>query len=313
MYKMNLLNILTRLYAHLRNYRGVPYWVMTPMRRCVRYAANKYLPLYLSKPLPLNGKTETGVVISFTSFPARIADVWQVVKSLKNQTVLPEKIILWLSKEQFPTKSAIPDSLWQEEDNLFEIRMVDEDIRSHKKFYYIMQEYPDKAFVTCDDDTYYHPETLKYLVEGSKKYPKCIIANTTRHICYDNDGNLLSYRQWKAANNPFSNDNLIQIGVGGVLYPPNSLHELTLRKDLFLELTPMADDIWLNCMARLKGTPVVQSAMKNLPLPIENNSPSLSSENKSQNKNDIQLINLRAFLLKEHLIDVYSAEFKNTL
>ena len=101
--------------------------------------------------------------------------------------------------------------------------------------------------------------------------------------------------------------------MGGVLYPPNSLHDMTLRKDLFLELTPMADDIWLNCMARLKGTPVVQSAMKNLPLSIENDSPSLSSENKSQNKNDIQLVNLRAFLIKEHLIDVYSADFNNTL
>ena len=134
---MNLLNLFTGLYGKLHSYPGVPYWGLTPLRKIVRFAANKYLPLYLSQSLPKNGKPEPGVVISFTSFPARIADVWQVVKSLKNQTVLPEKIILWLSKEQFPTKSTIPDSLCQEEDKLFEIRMVDEDIRSHKKFYYV--------------------------------------------------------------------------------------------------------------------------------------------------------------------------------
>lgn len=309
---MNFLNLFSRLYARLHNYPGVPFWVLTPLRKIVRYGANRILPRYLEKAHTHRGTIENGVIISFTSFPARINDVWKVVESLKNQSILPEKIILWLSNEQFPSRESIPESLWKEEDGLFEIRMVDGDIRSHKKFYYVMQEYPDKSFVTCDDDIYYHPDMLRCLVEGGKQFPGCIIANTTRKICFDGEGSMMPYKTWEVNQKSFASDNLIQIGVGGVLYPPKTLHELTLRKDLFLSLTPMADDIWLNCMARMQGTPVVRSAMKILPLPIDSDSPSLSSVNKEQNRNDVQLSQLKDYLVKNGLPDVYSATFKIT-
>ena len=46
------------------------------------------------------GSVEDGVIISLTSFPARLDTLWQCVESLKRQTVRPEKIILYLSKEQ---------------------------------------------------------------------------------------------------------------------------------------------------------------------------------------------------------------------
>lgn len=305
---MNTLDFFTKTYSRLQNYPGVPVWVFTPARRMVRWCANQILPRYLAKPRKLAGHVEPGLIVSFTSFPARINEVWLVVESLKNQSVLPEKIILWLSKDQFPNKESIPISLWKEEDNLFEIRMVEGDIRSHKKFYYVMQEFPDKTFVTCDDDIYYHPDTIKHLVDCGRRFPGCVIANSTRHIQFDSQGRLLPYNQWKVVQLPYTYDNLIQIGVGGVLYPPKVLHELTLRKDLFLTLTPMADDIWLNCMARLNGTPVV-SAVRISPLSVQSDSPSLSSENKGENKNDLQLANLVEFLKNNGLANVYSQEY----
>ena len=307
---MNALNFFTKTYSLLHNYPGVPYWVLTPLRKAVRFGANKVLPKYLAKPHAYKGSVEKGYILSFTSFPARINTVWQVVESLKNQSVLPEKIILWLSTSQFPTKEHIPDNLWKEEDDLFEIRMVEGDIRSHKKFYYVMQQYPEHAFITCDDDIYYHPDTLKNLIEASRRYPKSVIANVTRRIEYDDKGDLKPYRQWKKEESAYETENLIQIGAGGVLYPPKTLHALTLRKDLFFSLTPMADDIWLNCMARLNGTRVVQSAMKQMSLLINDKSPSLSKENISGGKNDEQISNLRKYLIENKLGDVYSAGYQ---
>lgn len=305
---MNVLNLFTKAYSKLHNYPGVPFWLLTPFRKMVRVTANKILPRYLSKRHEPKGVTENGIILSFTSFPARINDVWKVVESLKNQSVLPEKIILWLSKLQFSVKESIPDSLWKEVDDLFEIRMVDEDIRSHKKFYYVMQEYPEKTFITCDDDIYYHPDTIRNLVETSKQFPNCVIANISREIVCNEVGDLLPYKQWMREPSAYNAKNLIQIGVGGVLYPPHSLHDLTLRKDLFFTLTPMADDIWLNCMARLKGTPVVQSAMKLLPLSINNDSPSLSEANRGESRNDQQIALLREYLIEHSLRDVYSKD-----
>lgn len=310
---MNWLNFFTKLYSKERNIPGLPFWVMTPVRRLTKYAANKVLPHYLASSRPDVGGEHVPIIVSFTSFPARINNVWKVVKSLKGQSIRPEKIILWLSKEQFHHREDVPESLWKEVDDLFEIRMVEGDIRSHKKFYYVMQEYPDTTFVTCDDDIYYDPDFLKYLVDASRQFPGCVIANKTRQIGFAEDGTLKPYNEWKDEQTAFEAENLIQIGVGGVLYPPKALHELTLRKDLFFTLTPMADDVWLNCMARLNGTPIVQSAMKMKPLAIKSNAPTLKQQNRGHNGNDEQLSKLMKYLKEEGLSDVYSLGYRITL
>ena len=47
---MNTLNLIVNSYLKLKNY-GMPYWIMTPMRRFVRNIAHRYLPKYLEKPV----------------------------------------------------------------------------------------------------------------------------------------------------------------------------------------------------------------------------------------------------------------------
>lgn len=308
---MNLLNALTGLYGKLHNYPCVPFWVLTPFRKATRGLANAFLPYYLSKlhkKRQLNGKD---VIISFTSFPARINDVWKVVESLKSQTVKPERIILWLSREQFPIVESIPQSLRECEDELFEIRMVDDDIRSHKKYYYVIREYPDKTFVTCDDDVYYHPRMLESLIKSSRMFPGCICANVTSQMSFNENGELLPYLQWKCDKKPYSSENNVQIGIGGVLYPPHCLYDKVLNKDLFWKLAPMADDLWLSLMARLNNTPVVQTPHNLLPLPVEIDAPSLSSINNGvENMNDQQIRQMREWLKTEKLPDVYASEYK---
>lgn len=55
-----------------------------------------------------------------------------------------------------------------------------EDIRSHKKFYYAMQEYPDDMIITIDDDVYYRSDTIELLYQTHLKYPQDVCANLTR-------------------------------------------------------------------------------------------------------------------------------------
>ena len=307
---MNILNLFAKSYGFLRNYKGIPFWVFTPLRRFIRYWANKLLPLYLRRTAVREGAPKEGVIISLTSFPARIATVWQVVKSLRNQTILPEKIILWLSRQQFPTRDSVPRSLWEQVDTLFEIRMVDDDIRSHKKYYYAMREFPGKTIVTCDDDIYYHPDMLAALLKGSWLYPSCVVANVTKRLRFDDRGNLLPYSQWETGVEAYATDNLVQIGVGGVLYPPHCLDETVLDRPLFMDICPLADDIWLNAMARKKGTPVVQSALSILPLPIKNEGSSLTAINVGESMNDRQIGRVRSCFKEKGWKDVYSAEYK---
>lgn len=309
---MNVLNFYTSLYGALYNRRWLYPRMLSPLRFVVRKLANYQIPSYLSKGCSkIKGERYDGLIVSFTSFPARIDKVWMVVECLKRQTVLPEKIILWLSKEQFPHRELIPQSLWSRVDDLFEIRMVDGDLKSHKKYYYAFSTFPNKKIITVDDDVFYHTSMIWHLVMCSRIYPNYVISNMTKQFSFDNDGNLLPYEQWQYCLQPFTCHHLIQIGVGGVLYPPNRLHLLTLRDDLFSSLAPSADDLWLNCMARLKGTLVIQSNNISLPLEIANNSPSLSTINMGNKQNDRQIFLLRNYLHENKLLDVYNASEQN--
>lgn len=304
---MDTLNLLTKTYGCLRNY-WMPNCVMAVPRKTIRTFANWILPKYLSKSSEYRGVRADKVIVSFTSFPARIADVWMVVESLKRQYVRPEKIILWLSEVQFPKRASIPESLWCREDDSFEIRMVKEDIRSHKKYYYVMSEFPEYTFITCDDDVFYNPYMISHLITTSTKYPRCVVANISAKMLFDKNGNILPYTQWDRSLLQYASESRFQIGVGGVLYPPHSLHELTLEKELFMKLTPLADDIWLNTMARLNKTPVVQSSNTLISLPIKNDAPKLSSVNKGlENKNDSQIKMVKNYLKEVGLTDVYSS------
>lgn len=305
---MNLLKLLTETYGSLKsNY--LPYWVLTPARRTLRFISNKYLPVYLNREYKRSSFVVKDLIVSLTSFPARIDDLWKVVECLKRQSVLPQKIILWLSKKQFPDKSLIPVRLKLCVDDLFEIRMVDDDIRSHKKYYYVMREFPECTFITCDDDVFYDPDMIKRLVDTSALYPGCIVANHSSQIRFDIEGKVMPYSTWGDKEPPYAMTDRIQIGVGGVLYPPNSLDKMVLRMDLFTMLTPLADDIWLNCMARLKGTPIVQTPVVLIPLSVVNNSPSLSEVNNGENKNDQQIQNLINYFIKNDIRNVYSQQY----
>lgn len=312
LFYMNVINLITSTYGKLHNYPGVPFWLLTPFRKIVREIANIILPLYLKRTHEQNKISGKEIIISFTSFPARINEVWKVVESLKRQSVRPGKIILWLSNEQFPNTNDIPKSLLECVDDLFEIRMVDDDMRSHKKYYYAMQTFSQKAIVTCDDDVYYHKDMLRNLVSASHHFPHCIIANTTKQILYDKNGILKPYAEWNEFAEPYARENRVQIGEGGVLYPPDCLQKLVFRKDLISNLAPLADDLWLNMIARLSKTPIVQSGQIILPLPIACDAPTLTSVNNgSNNMNDVQINNMRQWLTSNGMPDVYSNDYKD--
>lgn len=303
---MNLLSCLTKTYSVLFDKPYLP-MVMKVCREIVRITTEVHIQKYKNIRFVPWGRTAKNLYISFTSFPARINDVWKVVVSLKNQTIVPEKIILWLSKDQFPSKNSIPRDLWNQVGDLFEIQMVDGDIRSHKKYYYMLLQHPEKSFITCDDDVIYDSGMVERLLECAKNNQGCVIANQTWKIEWDNEGNAFGCGTWKSGI-PYEKTDLMQIGIGGVLYPPHCLHELVTKTEIFMSATPMADDIWLNCMARLNNTNVVQTKEFLLKLPIKNGSPNLCDENDGQNRNMLQLEKLRKYLRENNIKDVYQIQ-----
>lgn len=304
---MNYLKICTKIFSCLHT-DLLPVWIYTPFRRVIRKVANKKIPEYL---LSLEneriycGRILDDVIITFTSFPTRIEYVWIVVRCMKHQTVLPHKIILWLSKKQFPDE-IIPQNLLNEIDNLFEVKFVDEDIRSHKKYYYASKAYPGKYLFLIDDDIFYPANILERTWEEHLKDPASVICNYGYRIGYNKNGGLRPYNSWRYVYNNTKGYNLFFGSGGGTLISPSKLYEDFLNIDLARNLTPIADDIWLNAMTKLAGIPC--HMLDNgpiLPIIIPSNQ-RLTSLNLGECQNDKQIKSICEYYKKEIGIDPFS-------
>lgn len=214
------------------------------------------------------------IIVSLTSYPARIGTVHQVVRSLLTQTVKAWKIVLWLAREEFPggVRSLPPELIALTKEKNF---MIDwcENIRSYKKLIPSLRKNPDSVIVTVDDDLLYPPDTLKRLVEAYQEAPNSIQALRVR-IITAKSGEVQPFLDWlptwigDQGSAPESFDNHL-IGFGGVLYPPKCLDRRVLDMSTAMEICSEQDDLWFWAMALLKGTKVVGVSCKGFnPVPI---------------------------------------------
>ena len=199
------------------------------------------------------------IIVSLTSFPAVIPFAIQSIQSILNGSVLPDKIVLYLTASQFPN-DVISAELQELEDknSIFEVRFYEENIRSYTKLVPALKDFPNDIIVTIDDDILYDKSMLKGLLQLHEKYPHAIIGHRVRHL---KPG--LPYRKWKRYKEHryilkslrpiFGN---VQTGVGGVLYPPNSLKAEMLDSKIFMEMAPSVDDIWFWAAAVANGTKI---------------------------------------------------------
>lgn len=227
------------------------------------------------------------VIVSLTSIPSRLHTLHLVIRSLLDQNVLPTKIVLWLHSN---LKNTIPDKLARLEEGIFEIGFS-EMTCSHRKLVHSLDVFPNQIIVTCDDDLLYRKDWLQLFYEAHLKNKTAILANQTRYISYDTAGKLLPYTKWSfTENKKFNQKAVLPIGAGGVLYPPNCLDQNTTNSELFLKLTPKADDLWFKAMSLLNGTDSYLLKKKpKSPIPIiGSQKQSLKKSNIGEDKNRTQ-------------------------
>src|SRR5690606_30138337 len=80
------------------------------------------------------------VIVSLTSIPSRFKKLHLGIKSILDQSVLPEKIVLWLNESQ---RGKIPKSLEKLKGSIFEIRYSQLDC-SHLKLVESLKHFPNK-------------------------------------------------------------------------------------------------------------------------------------------------------------------------
>lgn len=209
------------------------------------------------------------VIVSLTSFPAAIPYAAQAIRSILKGSVLPDKVVLYLTFSQFG-ESGIPQELQQlaADNPTFEIRDYSRDIRSYRKLIPALQDFPEAIIVTVDDDVAYHKHMLRDLLRLHAQVPAAILAHRAKRMKPGKPYRKWSKYRWyhflgKRIHSGFTN---IQTGVGGVLYPPHVLKPEMLNVELFTRIAPTTDDIWFWAAAVANGTPVI-------PVPFGHNKP----------------------------------------
>lgn len=232
-----------------------------------------------------NGKER--IIVSLTSFPARINHVWKTVVTLINQSCCPNKIIIWLSEDQFQDKALLPSSLRKLESYGVEIKFVKGDIRSHKKYYYAFKEFQDDNVILVDDDIIYPSTFIEELIKNFSS--DAVHCSYGSKIKYNSNGEPLKYIEWESIFETYSGEDFFFGTGGGTLIRPSSLKKEVLNIKRAVDLCPTADDVWLNAMTRFSNLKIekVRAGMI-FPLSL-GDSKALYMTNVGQNANDVQI------------------------
>lgn len=207
----------------------------------IRYKSNNMGNALCISPV----KRDIPIIISMTSYYERFNDLELALYSIMNQTLLPDKIILYLSDE-YESLNFLPYSITKYIKNGLEIKFI-KDIGSYSKIIYALKETPNAIIVTADDDIIYPKDWLEKLYHSYISHPEDIHV----HRAHRADLNF-PYSKWeKHINEEGARYDNFLTGVGGVLYPPCCFIKEVFREDIFLKYSPYADDIWLWLMAVL--------------------------------------------------------------
>ena len=206
-------------------------------------------------------KPKQEVIVSLTSFPAAISYAVGAVRSILAGSVLPDKVVLYLTFAQFDSEGIpIPEELTAlaKENPVFEIRNYDPDIRSYRKLIPALTDFPEAVIVTVDDDVNYRPHMLRDLLRFHEQYPDAIVAHRAKRVIPEKP-----YRKWPKfrwyhflLKRIHLGYDCIQTGCGGVLDPPHSLKQEMLDLSIFTQLAPTADDFWFWGAAVFNNTKV---------------------------------------------------------
>lgn len=272
------------------------------------YHTNNFLCWYYHniKKKSISSPEEADYVVSLTTYPARVGNVWRVIEMAANQRGIKEKyaICLYLIKSEFEGID-LPAKIKELQARGLTVKFNDENLKCHNKYFYAFKDYPEKTVITIDDDLQYNHHTISGLIKKNKEYPKCIIYNRGNRILKNEP-----YNNWPFVENlTCPQHDVFPTGVGGVLYPPHCCNRFVTDMEVIKKTCLRADDLWLNFMSRLNHTKVVQTGLKSTYMVLPDTSQQtalwLVNNDVVQVGNDVQINEITKWSLKELNCDYF--------
>ena len=238
---------------------------------------------------------KTRMTVSMTSYPARINAAAEALKGIYDQSRKADRVLLWLAEEQFPGKEKdLPEPLTEQiNENKAEIRWC-EDLKSHKKYFFALQEDTDGVTVTVDDDLIYAPDMLEMLFLSWLRHPKAISAVRTHYMAVSEEGKILPYKYWVKetdARIDRPDMRLFATTGAGTLYPAGVIGKEWFDRDVIRKTCLTADDLWMKAAETIQGIPVVQACRsRGLKYVAGSQEESLWALNREENDTQMQRI-----------------------
>lgn len=208
-------------------------------------------PIIKTKTITFRYIHQPQIIISFTTWKKRHNSAAKMLEHLKKQTLKPNKIVCWLSSDEYNGKN-IPQSLKPfADENYIEIKWIAPNTYCHKRYEIFKEHNGDYVFL-IDDDIYYEPNYIETMYEAAKKHKNNIICYIGNYVEFINkERELLPLKE-----NP-SIKNTILSGLS--CYPPNTFpmeyfndENIKVRD----KITPKCDDSLLRLYAIKNNIPV---------------------------------------------------------
>jgi hypothetical protein len=229
------------------------------------------------------------VVVSLTSFPARLQHAWISIETIFRQDHLPDRIVLVLAEDEC-SRHELPRKLREQQRRGLEILWTPRNTRSFNKLLPTRLAYPDATIITVDDDALYEPWLVSRLIARAERRPGTVIGHRGWTIDCADDGPV-PYIDWEEGSPETPAERVFLTGIGGILYPPDLLPvDLLTDADLATTLCPTADDVWFWAVARCANVPSECLGLESFrPCPQQADTPELQTINLGQGQNDVQL------------------------
>ena len=135
------------------------------------------LVLWLSLPVGFlcTATRSVPVIASLTTYPPRVSKSWLAIETLLRQSVRPERLVLVLNTEEFPSKK-LPRRIARQARRGLEILWAHRNGRSHDKLIPVRTAFPQATIVTFDDDKFFPRDLLEKLTEASDRSPGKVIG-----------------------------------------------------------------------------------------------------------------------------------------
>jgi hypothetical protein len=190
-------------------------------------------------------------VISLTSHSRRFGKLHLTLKCLLMQRAVRRgaaEVVLWIGDAHHPN---LPRSVSDLVSSGLTIRVCD-DLGPHTKLVPALRAYPDRTILVCDDDCHYGPEWADELLAAIDPARREIPCNRAHIINLRPDGAARPYVEWsKCVALTVAHERVFPTGVGGIAFAPGCLAETVLDAQVFRQICPTADDIWIYANARM--------------------------------------------------------------